>query len=597
MDARDVKIAAAGRWRELLNHLGGVPYELLDEKNHPCPKCGGTDRFRMINVDEGALFCNQCFNKHCGDGLAALGWLTGKSLFHVCRDVAAYLGLSNGKADPVDIVTATARAKGVSVESLKAYGAREGLRGNLTVCSIPLYDWQGKQFATFDICPYGHDEKLRKGKQSYGSKGAGVFLAGGKLPDPKRVVLLVEGPKDAAALHSLKYQAVGVSTNRLHRNLARLFRDCVVIIVPDRDKAGEEGARQTKAVLDSVAKSVAIAILPSDLKESGGDDVRDVLRRPEGEKLVHQAIKDAKPSGSNGLKITTMRDACHAYVDALEAGEIQLHKCGIRPLDDAIGGFAMGEYILIGGRTSHCKTAITIQIADYYARTGLQSVFITEETVAKELGRRTLVGITRFDSIRERSPYVDNPDEVRQEIEEHYADCNSPIVVERTRTINRCIQVIEQCIAQHDARVVVVDYVQLLSAEGFKESDRIGEISKALQQCAHEHDIILIGLVQLNREVENRRKKDIQINDLKGSGQLEQDADIVILAWWPFKWDGENPRHYEMRVAKIKRWAGTSAIELSFDPPRQRFDVPDSEKPLGDPEPIPEYTDPMKAFD
>lgn len=68
----DVKSAGIGRVVEVLHNVAGIPLEHLDGKHHPCPKCGGKDRFRLIDPDAGAVFCNQCFNRDNGDFLAAI---------------------------------------------------------------------------------------------------------------------------------------------------------------------------------------------------------------------------------------------------------------------------------------------------------------------------------------------------------------------------------------------------------------------------------------------------------------------------------------------------------------------------------------------
>ena len=101
-------------------------------------------------------------------------------------------------------------------------------------------------------------------------------------------------------LYGLGLLACGLNTCRLAAKFERLFRDVDVILIPDRDRAGEEGAEHSARVLRNVALSTQIAVLPAEFKESNGDDVRDVLRRPDGRELVLQAIADAKPSEAGG---------------------------------------------------------------------------------------------------------------------------------------------------------------------------------------------------------------------------------------------------------------------------------------------------------
>ncbi len=105
-DAADVKSAANGRWTVLLPAVTGIDAAVLDEKRHPCPKCGGTDRFRCLDAETGALFCNQCFSARNGDGFAAIQWLKGCTFPEALQAVAESLNLpgsrnghaANGKA-------------------------------------------------------------------------------------------------------------------------------------------------------------------------------------------------------------------------------------------------------------------------------------------------------------------------------------------------------------------------------------------------------------------------------------------------------------------------------------------------------------------
>lgn len=294
MDVDKLKSAASGRWRDILPAVAGIDAAILDGRHHGCPKCGGVDRFRMVNESAGAVLCNQCFSERNGDGLAAVGWMTGQPFPQVLRIVGEYLGLTNGHANGngqhVDIVAEIARRKRVPLQSWLAFGAHAAMRGKMPVCRVPMYDETGVESSYFDLAT--KDEKWLKGFCSKGKK-PGVFLAGAKTPQPGETVLIVEGCKDAGALHGLGFVAVGLPTSKLPARFARLFRGCNCIVVPDRDVAGVDGAAITAARLAGVAASVRIAALPSELKASGGDDIRDVLAKPDGESLVRQAIADA----------------------------------------------------------------------------------------------------------------------------------------------------------------------------------------------------------------------------------------------------------------------------------------------------------------
>ena len=91
-----VKAAAAGRWKDVLIHFG-FPAEVLDGRHHLCPKCGGKDRFRYIDDDAGAVFCNQCFSLNNGDGIAAVRWMTGDDFPAALRRIGEFLGLNGSE--------------------------------------------------------------------------------------------------------------------------------------------------------------------------------------------------------------------------------------------------------------------------------------------------------------------------------------------------------------------------------------------------------------------------------------------------------------------------------------------------------------------
>jgi len=295
-----IKGAARGRWQEIIPALTGIGPAILDGKNHPCPKCGGRDRFRYIDDQAGACLCNQCFHSKNGDGIAAIQWATGDTFPNVVKRLADYLGLQNGdgkhqgNSQYINLLGLLARKKHCSVESLKRYGAKvNGPRVEFSV-----YDLQGNPCSTFSIDPRSNG-KAGKGLLAKGKPG-GVFLpldADGKprSPKPGETWHIVEGVKDAAALDALGLLAAGLCTCKMSWKFAPMFAGVAVVLIPDRDEAGVNGAEISAARLHKAAESVRIAALPVEFKPSEGADVRDVLALPDGEKLLRAAIDTSQP--------------------------------------------------------------------------------------------------------------------------------------------------------------------------------------------------------------------------------------------------------------------------------------------------------------
>lgn len=296
---REVKDAARGRWSELLQ-AAGIPVDCLDRQAQPCPKCGGEDRYSAAGDvnDTGAVFCRHCFNKGTqvkpGDGIASVAWLLDCSNGEAVRWLADRLGLvrdAEGNAKPaeaVDIITAVCRDKRMPPEAFKQFGVKEAKRGreNWPVVRVDVYNESGAVHSYFDLWPGG------KGSCKRGTGNAGMFFPG-RLPAAGETWLLVEGVKDAAALVELGFNAAGMPTNKLATKYARLFAGVDVVVIHDLDLAGVHGAEYTAGNLSGIAASVAVARLPGAVKDKHGDDVRDVLRKPDGDKLVRDAIAEA----------------------------------------------------------------------------------------------------------------------------------------------------------------------------------------------------------------------------------------------------------------------------------------------------------------
>lgn len=295
VSAVDVKLAAKGRWIEILS-AAGMPLEALDGRNRPCPKCGGTDRFNAsADVEQsGAVFCRGCFNKTAavrpGDGIASIAWWLNLTNGEAILWLGDHLGLTNDPAAPQpDLVEQLCRDKSMDREAFELFGSRIAKRGRdkRKVVRVDVYNAGGHVHSHFDLVPGD------KGKFKPGKGNAGLFLPG-RTPAAGETWLLVEGVKDASALTGLGFNACGLPGASLPASFAELFRGGDVLLVPDLDKAGQNGAHKSASHLYGVAASVRVARLPGSMRETGGDDVRDVLQKSDGEDLVRAAIESAE---------------------------------------------------------------------------------------------------------------------------------------------------------------------------------------------------------------------------------------------------------------------------------------------------------------
>ncbi|MHB1037515.1 MAG: phage/plasmid primase, P4 family [Pirellulales bacterium] len=286
----------SGAGRRLAERLG---LEIIGTEGHdlklPCPFCSSSDAGRL-DEGTGRFHCYAC--KEGGGALklaeavlrdrdTAKQVLVDVGIFEARNGHASTNGQAvDGEPDPMEII---AKQKGVTAAVLKVYGAKAI---SSRAIRIPMYDETGAVCSTITLNVGGGKGCYAKGKR------VGMFLphnADGtvRLPKAGETWYLVEGVKDAAALWARGYLAAGLPGSHMAAKFARLFAGINTIIVPDRDRAGERGADRTANGLRGLAATVRIATLPVPFKDSHGADVRDVLRLPDGERLLRQSLDDA----------------------------------------------------------------------------------------------------------------------------------------------------------------------------------------------------------------------------------------------------------------------------------------------------------------
>ena len=256
VDVESIKCAARGRWLEILVQLGGVQAEFLDGKHHPCPRCGGTDRFRCIDDDNGVLFCNQCFREKNGDGVSALMWLNGTNFQETLRELAKWLNLDGGNR------TNSSDSKERHIGATYNYHDADG---NL------LY-----QSVRFEPKDFRQRRPDGNGGWLYNLKGVERALY--RLPEllnSSELVFFAEGEKDVDLLVDKGLTATtSGSANSWRDCYAVHFKNREVVVLPDADDPGQKFAETVAKSLHKVAKSVKVVCLP-DLPEGG--DVSDWL--------------------------------------------------------------------------------------------------------------------------------------------------------------------------------------------------------------------------------------------------------------------------------------------------------------------------------
>lgn len=259
------------------------------------------------------------------------------------------------------------------------------------------------------------------------------------------------------------------------------------------------------------------------------------------------------------------------YIDDVERRLIKKEIIGLRmgfkDLDDYTGGLRGGELVVIAARPSVGKTALALNIAYNLSLENIPSCIFSLEMSGIELAFRFIAidkGIPIYD-IRTGKVNTEGLTALFGGIP-IYVNDSSLITTSQMRSILR---------RHRDIRIVIVDYIQLLQTEKKAES-RVAEVSKIardLKCLAREFNIPVIAISQLSRAVEQRQDKRPQLSDLRESGAIEQEADIVLLLYREdyYKKDNkDNTVPVEIDIAK-NRNGPLETITLLFEKKTNRF--------------------------
>ena len=253
---------------------------------------------------------------------------------------------------------------------------------------------------------------------------------------------------------------------------------------------------------------------------------------------------------------------------------------GFFDLDRMTSGMQAGDLIVLAARPSMGKTALAINIAENVAlKEGLPVAVFSMEMGASQLAIRIVGSIGRIDQGRLRTGKLQ--DEEWPRLAE---------AVERLRTVSLSIDETPgltpselRASARRLARncgklgLVVVDYLQLMSgssgSDGDNRATELGEISRGLKMLAKELQCPVIALSQLNRGVEQRTDKRPMMSDLRESGAIEQDADVIMFIYRDdyYNKDSKEPGVAEIIIGK-QRNGPTGTVKLTFLKPITKFE-------------------------
>jgi replicative DNA helicase len=307
---------------------------------------------------------------------------------------------------------------------------------------------------------------------------------------------------------------------------------------------------------------------------ASGGDVDDVVDR------AQQSIYDVTERRSSE-DYALLEDLMQPTMDELEAigsrgGSMSGVATGFADLDALTNGLHPGQLIVIAGRPGLGKSTMGLDIArSASVKNSLASVIFSLEMSKTEITMRLLSAEARVPLHHMRSGTMTDDDWARLarrmgEVADAplYIDDSPNLTMMEIRAKARRLR------QRNELRLVVIDYLQLMSGNKKAESrqQEVSELSRALKLLAKELEVPVIAMSQLNRGAEQRTDKKPQLSDLRESGSIEQDADMVVLLHREDAYEKESPRAGEADFIVAKHRNGpTSTITVAFQGHYSRF--------------------------
>lgn len=246
----------------------------------------------------------------------------------------------------------------------------------------------------------------------------------------------------------------------------------------------------------------------------------------------------------------------------------------IKPLDDFIVGFENPDFVIIAGRPGMGKTSLALNIFNDNFLNNVPGAFFSLEMNKNQLMLRMLASraTVSLTSIR-RGHITDYDRQALKAAADEFKD--KPFYIDDESTnLSEIVAKMKKLKKKHDIKLVVIDYIQLMETSGVNREAQISSITRKIKQTARELKIVIIGLSQLSRSVENRGgEKRPMLSDLRESGSIEQDADMVIFPYRPayyFAEEVEYAEEVELIVAK-GRSTGTDTVKSFYIPDHTDF--------------------------
>lgn len=275
----------------------------------------------------------------------------------------------------------------------------------------------------------------------------------------------------------------------------------------------------------------------------------------------------------------SLRESMEGYYDHVNSEPNPGTPTGFRDLDGVTGGLQTGELTILAARPRLGKSIFALNVADHVSRHSGPVLFVSLEMRDRELNQRLVLSNTniRHHRLKEHKLTDDERVQLTQYVGDVYQQQQPFYLSDKPDRSLMDIRLMAEYVKHQEnaLALIVVDYLQLMRASDRYRGDRrneVSEISRGLKNVAAEMEVPVLGLAQLNRNVEGRAEKEHYLSDLGESGSLEQDANNIYFLHREELYDKETDKKgiAEIQIAK-QRDGPTAVVPLRFDGAAARF--------------------------
>lgn len=269
-------------------------------------------------------------------------------------------------------------------------------------------------------------------------------------------------------------------------------------------------------------------------------------------------------AASNEKTVAEAVEEAEKWINEMAAGLITSYKTGYKGIDDIIGGLYGSRLYFIAARPGMGKTALALNMAENLSHT-ITPLFDSLEMSAQELSMRLIAGHSNLTISRQQSPHNLSMVEIEELRAAKKVIQKLNLMINDTggMSLPQILTSIRRHVRKHGKSPVFIDYLGLIQTDKRIKNKvhQIEEITNSLKAIAKELDIPVVVLSQLSRAVEQREDKRPMLSDLRDSGSIEQDADVVMFVYReeyyserqePLRNAGEPMEYYNDRIARWK---------------------------------------------